>query len=42
MGVVQREPVAPNAWQRFVLQRDPDGRRIELTHDDRGVYWQED
>jgi catechol 2,3-dioxygenase-like lactoylglutathione lyase family enzyme len=42
LGAVQREPVSPNAWQRFVLLRDPDGRRIELTHDDRGVYWQED
>jgi catechol 2,3-dioxygenase-like lactoylglutathione lyase family enzyme len=42
LGAVQREPVEPNRWQRFVLLRDPDGRRIELTHDDRGVYWQED
>jgi catechol 2,3-dioxygenase-like lactoylglutathione lyase family enzyme len=42
LGAVQREPVAPNRWQRFVLLRDPDGRRIELTHDDRGVYWQEE
>ena len=42
LGAVQRDPVAPNRWQRFVVLRDPDGRRIELTHDDRGVYWQED
>jgi catechol 2,3-dioxygenase-like lactoylglutathione lyase family enzyme len=42
LGAVQREPVSPNRWQRFVLLRDPDGRRIELTHDDRGVFWQED
>jgi hypothetical protein len=20
---------------------DPDGRRLEFTHDDRGVYWRE-
>jgi catechol 2,3-dioxygenase-like lactoylglutathione lyase family enzyme len=42
LDAVQRDPVAPNPWQRFVVLRDPDGRRIELTHDDRGVYWQED
>ena len=24
LGAVQREPVSPNAWQRFVLLRDPD------------------
>jgi len=42
LGAVQRDPVTPNRWQRFVVLRDPDGRRIELTHDDRGVYWQED
>jgi catechol 2,3-dioxygenase-like lactoylglutathione lyase family enzyme len=42
LDAVQRDPVAPNPWQPFVVLRDPDGRRIELTHDDRGVYWQED
>ncbi len=42
LGAVQRDPVSPNAWQRFVVLRDPEGRRLELTHDDRGVYWQED
>jgi hypothetical protein len=24
------------------LVRDPDRRRIEITHDDHGIYWRED
>jgi catechol 2,3-dioxygenase-like lactoylglutathione lyase family enzyme len=42
MGVIQREPVDPTPWSRALLVRDPDGRRIEITYDDRSVYWQED
>ena len=42
LGVVQREPVEPTPWSRAFLVRDPDGRRIEITHDDRSVYWRED
>ena len=41
MGALQREPVEPTPWSRGFLVRDPDGRRIEITYDDRGVYWQE-
>ena len=41
MDVVTREPVAPTAWSRAFLVRDPDGRRIEVTYDDRGIYWLE-
>jgi predicted enzyme related to lactoylglutathione lyase len=41
LGAVQREPVEPTPWSRAFLIRDPDGRRIEITYDDRGVYWQE-
>jgi catechol 2,3-dioxygenase-like lactoylglutathione lyase family enzyme len=41
MGVLVREPVEPTPWSRGFLVRDPDGRRIELTYDDHGVFWQE-
>lgn len=41
LGAVQREPVEPTPWSRAFLVRDPDGRRIEFTYDDRGVYWEE-
>jgi catechol 2,3-dioxygenase-like lactoylglutathione lyase family enzyme len=42
LGVLQREPVEPTPWSRAFLVRDPDGRRIEITFDDRSVYWRED
>jgi catechol 2,3-dioxygenase-like lactoylglutathione lyase family enzyme len=42
LGALQREPVDPTPWSRAFLVRDPDGRRIEITHDDRSVYWRED
>ena len=42
LGALQREPVAPTPWSRALLVRDPDGRRIEITYDDRSVYWRED
>jgi catechol 2,3-dioxygenase-like lactoylglutathione lyase family enzyme len=41
MGVLTREPVAPTEWSRAFLVRDPDGRRIEVTYDNRGIYWLE-
>ncbi|MGH3103849.1 MAG: VOC family protein [Gaiellaceae bacterium] len=41
MGAVAREPVEPTPWSRAFLVQDPDGRRIEITYDDRGVYWRE-
>jgi catechol 2,3-dioxygenase-like lactoylglutathione lyase family enzyme len=42
LRALQREPVEPTPWSRAFLVRDPDGRRIEITYDDRGVYWRED
>jgi catechol 2,3-dioxygenase-like lactoylglutathione lyase family enzyme len=42
LGALHREPVDPTPWSRAFLVRDPDGRRIEITHDDRSVYWRED
>jgi catechol 2,3-dioxygenase-like lactoylglutathione lyase family enzyme len=41
LGVVTKEPVEPTPWSKAFLVRDPDGRRIELTYDDHGVYWRE-
>jgi catechol 2,3-dioxygenase-like lactoylglutathione lyase family enzyme len=41
LGALQREPVDPTPWSRAFLVRDPDGRRIEITYDDRSVYWRE-
>jgi catechol 2,3-dioxygenase-like lactoylglutathione lyase family enzyme len=41
LDVVTREPVNPTAWSRAFLVRDPDGRRIEVTYDNRGIYWLE-
>jgi catechol 2,3-dioxygenase-like lactoylglutathione lyase family enzyme len=41
MGVVTRDPVSPTAWSRAFLVHDPDGRRIEITYDNRGIYWLE-
>jgi catechol 2,3-dioxygenase-like lactoylglutathione lyase family enzyme len=41
MGVLQRDPVEPTPWSKAFLVRDPDGRRVEITYDDLGVYWQE-
>ena len=42
LDALRREPVEPTPWSRAFLVRDPDGRRIEITYDDRGVYWHED
>jgi catechol 2,3-dioxygenase-like lactoylglutathione lyase family enzyme len=41
MGALRREPVEPSPWSKAFLVRDPDGRRIEITYDDQGVFWQE-
>ena len=41
MDVLQREPVEPTPWSKAFLVRDPDGRRIEITYDDLGVYWRD-
>ena len=42
LGALEREPVEHTPWSRGFVVRDPEGRRIEITHDDRGVYWRED
>ena len=42
LDALQREPVDPTPWSKAFLVRDPDGRRIEITYDDRSVYWRED
>lgn len=41
LDVVQRGPMSHTPWSKGFVVRDPDGRRIELTHDDLGVYWRE-
>jgi catechol 2,3-dioxygenase-like lactoylglutathione lyase family enzyme len=41
LGIVEREPVRHTASSKGFVVRDPDGRRIELTHDDLGVFWRE-
>jgi hypothetical protein len=41
LGALAREPVEPTPWSRAFLVRDPDGRRLEFTYDDHGVFWQE-
>ncbi|MDQ3824121.1 MAG: hypothetical protein M3321_12860, partial [Actinomycetota bacterium] len=42
LGALQREPVDHTPWSRGFVVRDPDGRRIEITYDDRSVYWREE
>ena len=41
LDALTAEPVQHTPWSRGFVVRDPDGRRIEISHDDRGVYWQE-
>jgi len=41
LGALVREPVEHTPWSRGFLVRDPDGRRIEVVHNDEGVYWKE-
>ena len=41
LAAVVRDPVAHSPWSKGFYVKDPDGRRIELTHDDRGIYWLE-
>lgn len=42
IGALQREPVEHTVFSRGFLVRDPDGRRIEIVHNDDAVFWQED
>jgi catechol 2,3-dioxygenase-like lactoylglutathione lyase family enzyme len=41
LGAVVREPVAHTPWSKGFYVHDPDGRRIEITYDNRGIYWLE-
>lgn len=41
LGAVVREPVAHTPWSKGFYLQDPDGRRIEITYDNRGIYWLE-
>jgi catechol 2,3-dioxygenase-like lactoylglutathione lyase family enzyme len=41
LGCDIRGPVQHTASSRGFYLSDPDGRRIEFTHDDRGIYWRE-
>jgi catechol 2,3-dioxygenase-like lactoylglutathione lyase family enzyme len=42
LGALAREPVEHTRFSRGFLVRDPDGRRIEIVHNDDAVFWQED
>lgn len=39
LDVLERGPVQHTPWSQGVYARDPDGRRLEFTYDDRSVYW---
>jgi catechol 2,3-dioxygenase-like lactoylglutathione lyase family enzyme len=39
LGCVTRDPVEHTPSSRGFLCADPDGRRVEIVHEDRGVYW---
>jgi len=41
LDAVVRDPVAHTPWSKGFYVRDPDGRHLEITHDDRGIYWLE-
>jgi catechol 2,3-dioxygenase-like lactoylglutathione lyase family enzyme len=41
MRVMTKPPVDHTPWSKGFYVQDPEGRRIEITYDDRGVYWQE-
>ncbi len=41
MGLNVRGPVEHTPWSKGFYVDDPDGRRVEITYDDRAVYWRE-
>jgi catechol 2,3-dioxygenase-like lactoylglutathione lyase family enzyme len=41
MGLPVRGPVEHTPWSKGFYVEDPDGRRVEITYDNRAVYWQE-
>jgi catechol 2,3-dioxygenase-like lactoylglutathione lyase family enzyme len=42
LGIPVRGPVNHTPDSRGFYVSDPDGRRVEIMHDDHGVFWQED
>lgn len=40
-GLPVRGPVEHTAWSKGFYVEDPDGCRVEITYDNRAVYWQE-
>jgi catechol-2,3-dioxygenase len=41
LGCEVRGPVEHTPFSEGFYLTDPDGRRLEFIHDDRGVYWRE-
>ena len=42
LGLNVRGPLDHTPYSRGFYVSDPDGRRVEIIHDDHGVYWRED
>jgi hypothetical protein len=40
LGALERGPVQHTALSKGMFLRDPDGRQIEIVHNDLGVFWQ--
>ena len=40
MGALERGPVQHTPISRGLFVKDPDGRQIEIVHNDLGVFWQ--
>lgn len=39
LGALEHEPREVNEWSRLFHVRDPDGRRIEFSYNNPGVFW---
>lgn len=39
LGALERGPVEHSAFSQGFYVRDPEGRRLEFTHDDSSAYW---
>lgn len=42
LGIPVRGPVDHTPYSRGFYVSDPDGRRVEVIHEDHGVFWRED
>jgi catechol 2,3-dioxygenase-like lactoylglutathione lyase family enzyme len=42
LGLAVRGPLDHSPSSRGFYVSDPDGRRVEIIHEDRGVFWKED